>query len=402
MRAPKGFWLQLSAHYRDEVLALRREWAQSREGAPGVVLAPVTTRDKLVDTARACEDERVFLDPCGYLLDRAPTDRSRRHFPWLVGPADGVGEDEQGGGPSDEVEEVAEADGDESTRSQRPETVDEWVAWMRESIEHDVSLFESAGREPSLLVSPCPLIGSIVAADELTSVADAFRHLASEYPGLAPSFCVGPEFTRTEAGVTRLANTLVGLQPSAVLLRCFQTALPPIRDRLHLEGLREIVRACESNGIAVLLPNSGWVGWLALGWGAHAYSGGATQSSWYDRAPTPMNRPPGVDRIHDARLMTRREFDLGSALEAVEDYEPCGCASCEEMGGVFSESLARTHQLRVARRESLAANDLQQPNALRWMIKGRLTEADQLWRSLPARLGQSIDGRHLGLWADLA
>ena len=84
------------------------------------------------------------------------------------------------------------------------------------------------------------------------------------------------------------------------------------------------------------------------------------------------------------------------------DYEPCGCASCEEMGGAFSEPLARTHQLRVARRESLAANDLQQPNALRLLIKGRLTEADQLWHSLPARLRQNIKGGHLGLWADLA
>ena len=174
--------------------------------------------------------------------------------------------------------------------------LDEWVAWMRASIEHDVDLFESVERKPSLLVSPCPLIESMVAEKELTSVADAFRQLKIEYPSLAPSFCVGPEFTRTEAGVTRLANTLVGLQPSAVLLRCFQTALPPIRDRPFLRGLREIVRACASNDIAVLLPNSGWVGWLATAWGAHAYSGGAAQSSWYDRPPSAMNQPPRVDR----------------------------------------------------------------------------------------------------------
>ena len=375
MRTPWGFWLQLSSRYRDEVLALRHEWAQSDEGAPGVVLAPVTTRARLVETARACEDERVFLDPCGYLFDRAPTARSRRYFPWLVG--------------------------DGSAHFQRPETIDEWVAWMRESIEHDVDLFESADREPSLLVSPCPLIESMVAHHELTSVADAFRQLETEYPNLAPSFCVGPEFTRTEAGVTRLANTLVGLQPSAVLLRCFQTALPPIGDHQYLEGLREIVRACASNGIAVLLPNSGWVGWLATGWGAHAYSGGATQSSWYDRAPTPMNQPPRVDRIHDRPLITRREFDLGPDLEAVDDYEPCDCASCEEMGRIFSEPLARMHQMRVARSESLAADDLQELEARRLLIKGRLTEADRLWRSLPTRLRRSIDGRHVSLWADL-
>ena len=401
MRTPRGFWLQLSARHRDEVLALRHEWAQSDEGAPGVVLAPVTTREKLVEAARACEDERVFLDPCGYLFDRASTARSRRYFPWLVGPVDAVGEDDPDDDPSDEVAELWEADGDESVHCQRPETIDEWVAWMRESIEHDVALFESADREPSLLVSPCPLIESMVAEHELTSVADAYRQLKIEYPNLAPSFCVGPEFTRTEPGVTRLANTLVGLQPSAVLLRCFQTALPPIGDSAYLVGLREIVGACASNDIAVLLPNSGWVGWLATGWGAHAYSGGATQSSWYDRAPTPMNQPPRVDRIHDRPLITRREFDLGPDLKAVDDYEPCDCASCEKMGGIFSEPLARMHQMRVARSESLAADDLQELEARRLLIRGRLTEADQLWRSLPVDLQQSISGRHLGLWGDL-
>ena len=402
MSAPRGFWLQLSTTHRDEVMTLRHEWAQSDEGAPGVVLAPVTTRAKLVETVLACEDERVFLDPCGYLFDRAPTVRSRRYFRWLVGPGGDAGEDDPEDDPDDEVAELWEADGDESAHFQRPETIDEWVAWMRASIEHDVGLFESAGRKPSLLVSPCPLIESMVAGHELTSVANAFRQLESEYPNLAPSFCVGPEFTRTEAGVTRLANTLVGLEPSAVLLRCFQTKLPPIGDRQYLKGLREVVGACASNGIDVLLPNSGWVGWLAMAWGAHAYSGGATQSSWYDRVPTAMNQPPRVDRIHDGPLITRREFDLGPHLEAVDGYEPCDCASCKEMDGIFSDPLARTHQMRVARSESLAVGDLQEPRARRLLIKGRLAEADQLWHSLPAHLRQSIDGGHLGLWNELA
>ena len=383
MKIPTGFWLQLSSTHRDELLTLRNEWANSDQGAPGVVLAPVTTGPRLVETARACEDNKVFLDPCGYLFDRRPTERSRNHFPWLVGSADDNGEDGQ-------------------AHFQRPRTVDEWVGWMRMSIEHDIDLFNDAAREPSLLVSPCPLIESMVAHHELASVADAFRDLRSEYSDLAPSFCVGPEFTRTEEGVTRLANTIIGLQPRAILLRCFQTLLPPIGDRRYLEGLREIVRACASNDIAVLLPNSGWVGWLAMGWGAHVYSGGATQSSWFDRVPTPMNRPPQVDRIHDAPLMTRREFDLGPDLEAVDGYEPCNCISCEEMNGVFNEQLAKMHQLRAARSESLAVEDLQQLNARHLLIKGRLAEADQLWRSLPRHLRQGIPGDHLDLWQELA
>ena len=55
--------------------------------------------------------------------------------------------------------------------------------------------------------------------------------------------------------------------------------------------------------------------------------------------------------------------------------------------------------MRVARSESLAADDLQELEVRRLLISGRLTEADQLWRSLPVDLQQSISGRHLGLWA---
>jgi len=383
-------------------MTLHREWVQSDEEAPGVVLAPVTTPGNLIATADACEDERVFLDPCGFLFDRPPTKRSRRYFPWLVDPARDVGEDDPDDDPDDEAPELFEAVEDESACFPRPETIDDWVAWMRASIDFAVGLFESAGRKPSLLVSPCLFIESMVAEHELTLVANAFRQLEGEYPNLAPSFCVGPEFTRTEVGVTRLANTLVDLEPSAVLLRCFQRDLPPIGDRRYLAGLREIVGACVSNGIAVLLPNSGWVGWLAMAWGAHAYSGGVAQSSWYDRVPTGMGQRPRVDRIHDAPLITRREFDLGPELEAVDGYEPCDCASCTRMGGIFSEPLARTHQMRVARRESLAVDDLWELRARRLLIKGRLAEADQLWHSLPARLQQSIEGDHLGVWNDLA
>ena len=252
-------------------------------------------------------------------------------------------------------------------------------------------------------MSPCPLIESMVNDDELALVADAFRDLRSEHSNLAPSFCVGSEFTRTEEGVTRLANTIIGLQPSSGIASvlsniCFHR----LKTARYLEGLREIVRACALNDIAVLLPNSGWVGWLAMGWGAYAYSGGATQSSWYDRVPTPMNPPPRVDRIHDAPLMTRREFDLGPSLEAVDGYEPCNCISCEEMGGAFDARLAWIHQLRAARSESLAVEGLQQLDERRLRIRNRLVEADQLWRSLPTYLRQSIPGDHLGMWQGLA
>ena len=51
----------------------------------------------------------MFLDPCGYLFDRAPTVRSRRYFRWLVGPGGDAGEDDPEDDPDDEVSELWEA-----------------------------------------------------------------------------------------------------------------------------------------------------------------------------------------------------------------------------------------------------------------------------------------------------
>ncbi len=400
MNLPEGLWLQLSANYREELLSLHQEWGESPEGAPGIVLAPVTTHENLVETARACTDGRVYLDPCGYLLDRQPTARARRYFPWLAGLHE---DDESEPSPADSVAEPGgeSVEAADPPAQRRPESQDEWLSWMRRSIDHAAALFVQAKRTPSVLVSPCPMIESMVTDRDIDAVCETYTTLAADYSLLIPSFCVGSEFTRTEQGITRLANALIGLAPPAVLLRCFQSQLPPITDRLYLEGLREIVQACSSNGITVLLPNSGWVGWLARSWGDVHYSCGATQSSWFDRVPTPMNPPPQIDRIHDVQLITRREYDLGPSLEEVDGYAACGCESCVEMAGVFTKPLARMHQLRAARAEDLALSGVP-AGTRRLLIKGRLADASQMWERLPAPLRQDIDGGHLALWAGLA
>ena len=401
MDAPQGFWLQLSANHREEVLSLRSEWERSPANVPGVVLAPVTTHERLVEAARVCQDQRVYMDPCGYLLDREPTARARRHFPWLArAPAEGE-HDQSSSGDDGEPSDGDDESNDEPRSQARPQSHDEWSRWMRHSIDHDVALFAEANREPSVVVSPCPMIESMVSESDIDSVCEAYAVLEAEYESLIPSFCVGAEFTRTEEGVTRLANALIRLGPPAVLLRCFQSQLPPIADRLYLEGLSEIVQACAADGIEVLLPNSGWVGWLAQSWGDVHYSCGATQSSWFDRVPTPMNAPPQIDRIHDLQLMTRREYDLGPSLEEIPGYDACDCRSCEEMAGVFDKALARVHQLRAVRAEDLALDGVHGPTR-RLLIKGRLADASQLWQRLPAPLRADIDGGHLALWAELA
>ena len=103
MKIPTGFWLQLSSTHRDELLALRNEWSNSDQGAPGVVLAPVTTAPK----ARR-DSARVRGQPCvsgpvraicliaGQPNDRGTTSRG------LWGQADDNGGDETGPFPTTE------------------------------------------------------------------------------------------------------------------------------------------------------------------------------------------------------------------------------------------------------------------------------------------------------------
>jgi hypothetical protein len=321
----EGFWLEYTARGADGIVGLADDLSATGS-RPGVVIPPVVSPARMATVYRAARRRGdVIVDPAGYYLDRDGSVRRREWYPWL---------DEQYG---------------------RPQSRSEWVAWMQESIQHQQSSALHGGTgAPSVLVTPCP---QLTASDpgELYRVLDAARDVRDALGSSTEcwlSINVDRESVREDVPLTRLADAVVDSGAPGVLLRCFQRDLAPVGDRRLIEGLRELVGGCEGADIPVLMPNAGWLGWLALGWGATAYSGGLSKGSWYDRMPTPMNRPLPSDRIFERALLTHVTWQLHEDLARMPGYVPCACASCLAMAGTFDAEESKVHQIRVAHRET--------------------------------------------------
>ena len=367
---PGGFWLQHAAREADELIAFANELAATGDGRPGVVIAPVNAADRvdsLYRTARAAG--AVILDPNGHLLDRDHTERSRNHFPWLA-------------------------------RTPRPDDQAGWEAWMSEALEHQRRRRRSVA--PSVLVTPCPIIEAAAGQDELYTVLDAAQAVA----GPSEEECwlglnVDRTYVRDDSHLTRLADSLVDAAPAGVVLRAFHRELPPVSDRSYLVGLGDLVHAMAENGTRVFLPQAGWLGWLAMAWGAWGFSGGMAAGTWGDREPGPMTRPdePSLPYFEPQLLRTVR-WRVHEELAGAADHRPCDCDDCAAMGGTFDLRRAKRHQMRHAHGEAARLASAE-PRVRAGAVSARLDQAiafrDDLSRALRARVGADF----LDRWRDL-
>lgn len=370
-----GFWLQYTFQGADELVALADVLGRGNS-RPGIVFTPTGAPERL---ARLYNHARrrgeAFLDPSGFLLDRPPSAQRRTNYPWL----------EQAYG--------------------RPVDVAGWTRWMERSLEHQLSddLCSGAAR-PSILVTPCPLLRAAAGTEELYAVVDA-AVAASTAVGRGRECWIGivvdRDFLRQEDHLTKLADALVNSSPPGVVFRCFQPELAPLTDRRVLEGFREVVEGCVGAGIGVSLPNSGWLGWLAMAWGATGFSGGLSKSSWFDRMPGPMANVLRRDTIFERQLLRHVPWPLHRLLTEIRGYDRCTCSSCAAMAvGAFDATLAKTHQIRAAHAYGRA---LRQQNvvARRRRLRFQIEAAIDFRNGLPLPLRARADAGFLDTWLSL-
>jgi hypothetical protein len=366
---PSGFWLQYASRQASEVVNFADELEGAPAGRPGVVFAPVnapSTVRRLYEHAR--QRGEVVMDPNGYLLDRPPTKRAEKYFPWLA-------------------------------QTPRPTDQAGWEAWIQQGLDHQLSP-ELVGGEgpPSFLVTPCPQLVAAQGAAGLYPVLDAaatVQAAASEVCWLGVN--IDRDYLREETHLVRLANALVSARTPGLVLRCFQNQMPPVADRALLEGLREVVETCASNGIAVFLTNAGWLGWLAMAWGAWGFSGGAAKSTWYDRMPTPMTNVPRYESIFEPQLFRHVRWPVHEALATQPGYQACWCDSCAAMGGTYDGHEAARHQMRVAHEEGASLRALPLPDR-RTAVEQRLDAGIAFRDSLPLVLRSRAQAEFLDRW----
>lgn len=373
-----GYWLQHTRNEADALVAFADVLVPTPAGRPGVVLTPVnnpTTLQGLYERARSRGE--AFLDPCGFFIDlRDPSRYRQRDFPWL------------------------------DATYPRPTTTAEWRTWMRLSLDHQLSpALHGTAPPPSILVTPSPQLTAAAPAQELYSVLDAALDERDATAGGHECWIgvvVDRDFLRTESHLTRLANAVVSLDVPGILLRFFQTELAPVSDRRGLEGLREVVSACAANDIAVLLPNAGWAGWLAMGWGAVGFSGGFPKSSWFDRTPSGMANVPRRDAIFEPQLLRHVRWTEHEELIRQPGYLPCWCDSCQAMAGSWDADEAKRHQIRVANEHGATLRALSDTHDRRRAIRAQLDDAIAFRDSLPTLLRERVLAGFLDTWRALA
>jgi hypothetical protein len=369
-----GFWLQHAYNEPESLVDFADVLAGTPAGRSGIVFAPVnsgSTLASLYQKARAKGE--AFLSPCGYFIDHKPKSEQRaKTYPWL------------------------------DASYNRPTTSTEWAAWMRASLEHQQStdLCGVAAPPPSIAVSPSPQLRASGPTNEFYDVVDA---AADEYQRLGGStecwteIVVDRDFLREENHLTRLANALVSLPSDGIVFRCFQGELAPVSDRRLLEGLREVVQACSANDVPIFLPNSGWLGWLAMAWGAHGFSGGLSKSSWFDRMPAGMANVPRRPSIFEPQLLRHVRWPLHEDIAKESSFHACWCESCKTMGGVWDDAEAKRHQIRLASEEGATLRAL--PTTQRGiLIRRRLDDAIAFRNALPPTIEQRADAGFLDAW----
>jgi hypothetical protein len=372
-----GFWLQHGSEKAPELVGYSDALANEPGGRPGIVLAPVnapSTLNPLFELARAKGD--AFLDPIGHCIERGPTATKEKHFPWL-------------------------------TRRPRPDSQEAWKAWMDESVDHqDSAALRGTGPGPSILVTPSPVIAATSGQEELYAVLDAAAEVGGErasadtpvWLGLA----VDRAHVREDPHRTRLGNAIFASGVSGAVFRAIHAEVPPVRDRRYLEGLREITFAAYAGSVDLMLPHAGWLGWLAMTWGAWGFSSGLAASSWGDREHgLPMRRPDEPSNPYfEWQLLRTVKWRVHEELKAVDGYEPCTCPECEAMGDTYDADAAKRHQIWWANEEAARIAPLDRAGR-GTSVGGRLDAAIEFRDGLKTELQGRVGAEFLDVWRDL-
>jgi hypothetical protein len=370
-----GFWLQHASNEASQLVAFADELAQTPAGRPGIALGPLTTAPKLGELYRRCRAAGdAILDPHGHLIDRTHTERARNHYPWLA-------------------------------QTPRPSGQAQWEAWMRDGVAlQEGAALRGAGLAPSFVVTPCPVIEAAKGTPELYAVLDAAEAVAAERPPGTDCWLgvsVDRTYLRDEPHLTRLANAMLAMSATGFVFRAPHGQLAPVDDQRYLTGLREVIEACSANGIRLFLPSSGWLGWLAMAWGAWGFSGGMAAGTWVDRTPGPMNRPQLPSQPYfESQLLRSVRWPIHEQLAAAPGYQPCACPDCGHMGATHNLELAKRHQIRLANKEAQHIVSMSQP--VRALTVGARLEAAIAFReTLPPQLQGRVSADFLDRWLSL-
>lgn len=372
MALRSGLWLQFSGKWGRELIQFADELTSAEGGRPGVILRPTGTANSIArhfQAARAVGE--AIMEPCGHLRDTVEfTKQRQKEFPWLC-------------------------------KNPKPGNRAEWETWMREGLDHQQSDdLRGEGEGPSFLVTPSPFITAAAGSELFYDIVDAAEAMRDAYGDSTwLGLTVDRDYMRETPHRTRLANTIAGHSGPGVVFRALHRELPPVTQARYINGLKAMTLAAVGAELDLLLSQSGWLGWLAQGWGAWGFGAGLSGGTWMDKETTGGTNPEEPPNYYfESQLLRRIRWTAHEALAKEDDYEPCRCAYCQEMDGTWDEMLAAKHQLWWANEESVKLRVLDDVASRRSSIYDRLTEAIGFRDGLDEDLQGEVDARFLDTW----
>jgi hypothetical protein len=208
----------------------------------------------------------------------------------------------------------------------------------------------------SVLVSPWMLHGTSQTEHELSATI-GFAETALAITDDGEHLLMGVEATEgvfaTSEARNAMINELVEGPELPVYLRMRvnpPAGYMPYQQRDALGGLRDVVRALESNDRPVALPQSGLAGWLMCAFGARSFGAGASGSMQRNTAPT--GGGGGLPPLHwyfIPQLLGFIQAEEVPDCAEVEGFELCDCPYCASrppgVGAGFNSEAAGKHFL---------------------------------------------------------
>jgi hypothetical protein len=183
-----------------------------------------------------------------------------------------------------------------------------------------------------------------------------------------------------------------------------------LRDAALLRGYQELASTASGEGKVLILPNTGFLGWLATGWGASGLSAGPGMSelafaeALHFRAKKGVAQPPAKSRYFESMLLHTVDLDTHIRLLAEQGYQCCDCPYCKTLqassppaGASWSREEASLHFLVQLARHLTRLNVRNPRTAALRDVKA----ARAFWDGLSVKpIGENAP-QHLEIWGPL-
>ncbi len=267
-----------------------------------------------------------------------------------------------------------------------------------------------------VLVSPWLIHGLTADDDQCLRASVDFARRAAEHPlaegrqllmGFEASASVFADREQRDRMIDEIVDGEIELPIYLRMTIDAPESRRPYGEREELLGLRAACEALRENGLAVLLPQSGPVGWLMAPFGVKSFGAGTTSSMERNLRPaaggTGGGGTPPLHWYFSASLLGPVLAEELPALSQQAGLSACTCPYCVSSppapGAAFDRNAAALHYLwwcAQLARELRGASD---PLAA---VRSRVESARALWSELRAA-GVHLDSRssenHLAAWS---